>query len=65
VVEHCVDIAGVASSILATPTISFRKISDLAGPRGALGRVIFAKRNGPRRKFGAARTRDTREKLIS
>jgi hypothetical protein len=37
----------------------------LAGPRGALGRVIFAKRNGPRRKFGAARTRDTREKLIS
>ena len=27
VVEHCVDIAGVASSILATPTIFF---SDLA-----------------------------------
>jgi hypothetical protein len=30
VVEHCVDIAGVASSILATPTIFFSKISSLA-----------------------------------
>jgi hypothetical protein len=29
VVEHCVDIAGVASSILATPTISFQRLSGL------------------------------------
>jgi hypothetical protein len=30
VVEHCVDIAGVASSILATPTIFSRMIKCLA-----------------------------------
>src|SRR6476660_641686 len=31
VVEHCVDIAGVASSILATPTIFSLSYNDLAG----------------------------------
>ena len=32
VVEHCVDIAGVASSILATPTIFSNNLVILNGP---------------------------------
>ena len=40
-VEHCVDIAGVASSILATPTISFPENSDLEDPdRCSIGPVL-------------------------
>ena len=51
VVEHCVDIAGVASSILATPTMRFaRPVSDLGGLffQVSNGLISDSARSGPR-----------------